>query len=133
MLLLVADARPVMFAENVFKNFFKESATSGKLKVPSVLPSDAIPLIAGTDVAGAAAGVLLDFDAYAGQAHAPLLLPPLTCMHGSGCMQLALQCSSAKNSSGCMQPALQRALLQDEAGTCDWWLALMASMVMAGH
>ena len=54
-------------AENVFKNFFKEAATTGKLRVPSVLASDEIPLIAGADVAGAAAAVLQDFDAYAGQ------------------------------------------------------------------
>lgn len=60
-------------AELVFKNFFKEAATTGKLRVPGVLASDEIPLIAGADVAGAAAAVLQDFDAYAGQAGIPHL------------------------------------------------------------
>ena len=51
----------------MFKNFFKEAATTGKLRIPSVHATDEIPLIAGEDVAGAAATVMLDFDAYARQ------------------------------------------------------------------
>ena len=60
----------------MFKNFFKEAAATGKLRIASVLETDEIPLIAGADVAGAAAAVLLDFDAYAGQVDTtiPLLL-----------------------------------------------------------
>ena len=57
----------VALAENVFKNFFQEAAATGELRIPSVHAADAVPLIAGADVAAAAAGILQRFDAYAGK------------------------------------------------------------------
>ena len=92
------DAGPVLRAENVFISFFKEAAATGKLRVPSMLASDEIPLIAGADVAGAAAAVLQDFDAYAGQVAShklPVLLGhPRLCVH----MPCSLCCTNERPS-----------------------------------